>query len=288
MSQSEVCYFVDGIKQGVRADGRSCDAMRPLNVELSVIPTANGSCRVTSRACDIYVAVKSEIGRPLQDRPNEGIINVSVEFGCSVLPRLQDFTGRQAAIEADALSDVLAGHISAMCISTLDKKQFCIQSGKACWVLSIDVLVERIDGPLLDPISIGIRGALMDLELPIVAPIEDTEGDRDAIPRIQLTESLWRLDLLQSSSICVSVGIYADGSISMVDLDRVEESIAKLKENGMITVSVNHDGDCCGLHKFGVGSIEPSLIVDIVQGASALGKDIVSMLVKLATATRQS
>ena len=287
ISSSEILYFTGGIKQGIRADGRACDAIRPLKIDLGVIPTANGSCRIQSRGCDIYVAIKCDIGRPSTKNPNEGIVNVAVEFGCSVLPRLQDFTGRQATMEADAFADIVANHISSLCITGLNKQQFCIEPARVCWNVSIDVLVERIDGPLLDPISIGVRAALMDLELPVVAVSPESESARDGgekepiIPKVELTGGLWRISPQQSSAICVSIGVYCDSSVIMVDLDRIEENIAKLRDNALVSVAVNEAGECCGIHKFGAGSVDPLVFRDVVSAGLNVGKQVASLLTRL-------
>lgn len=292
ISQSEISYFVDGILQGVRADGRTCDAMRPISLELGLVPTANGSCRVHSSSCDIIVAIKAEIGRPHPDAPNDGTASVAVEFGCSALPRQSDFTGRQAATEADSAADVLSKHLSDMCLSSLDMRQFCIEPTKACWSLAVDVLVERIDGPLIDPISIGIRGALMDLELPIVTPVNDAENDREessaTIPRVELSDALWKLDPSNMSAICLSVGIYGDGAVFLIDLDRIEENIAKLKNNCLLTIAIDDKGVCCGLHKFGNGSVDPAVVGEVMEASAIVGKKIAYLLANLATSRLNS
>jgi exosome complex RNA-binding protein Rrp42 (RNase PH superfamily) len=286
ISAAEALYFSDGIQQGIRADGRAYDSIRPLHIERGVVNTAYSSCRVRSKGCDIYVAIKSDIGRPNQTKPDEGIVNVSIEFGCAVLPRNQDFTGRQANIEADAFGELISSHISVLCLSTLDKKQFCIQPSRACWIVSIDVLVERIDGPLLDPISLGIRAALLDLELPVaVLPAESDIRDGDEkespIPIVELTGELWKTSPQSSSGICVSVGIFCNNTVMMVDLDRVEENLAKSRGNILVSVSVNEKGDCSGIHKFGTGALDPHILREVLLSASNVGKRFVTLLTKL-------
>lgn len=285
MSSSEISYFIDGIKQGIRADGRACDAIRPMNLELGVVPTANGSCRVRSKACDILVAIKCDLSRPVAANLEEGAVNVVVELGCGAVSRLQDFAGKQASFEADALSETIGSHIASMCLSGLDRRLFCIQRGKACWNVSVDVLVERIDGPLMDPVSIGIRGAFMNLELPAVAVVEDDEVDGDEqksiLPRVDLLGTLWRLPDSKLSAICVSIGVYCQDTVIMADLDRTEESIAKLKGNSLITVAVNDAGECCGIHKFGSGSLDPLIMKNVIDSGISVGKEISCMLARL-------
>ena len=283
ISSSEVLYFTDGISQGIRADGRSCDAIRPMSVDLGVVASANGSCRVRSRGTDLYIAIKCDIGRPTSSKPREGIVNVSVEFGCSVLPRLQDFTGRQATLEADAFAEIVSSHVVALCLSGLNREQFCIEPGRACWIVSVDVLVEAIDGPILDPISLGVRAAFMDLELPIVAvtPDGETRDGNDkmpVVPRVELTGDVWNPSSSGLPAICVSVGVFCENSVMLVDLDRIEENLAKSKGNNLITISVNESGDCCGIHKFGSGALDPMAFRDVVSSGSVVGKGIATLI----------
>jgi exosome complex RNA-binding protein Rrp42 (RNase PH superfamily) len=282
ISQSEIAYLVDGIKQGIRTDGRSCDSLRPITIDMGVVPTANGSCRVRSKACDIFVAIKCDIGIPTAHEPDMGILSVSVEFGCSVLSRVHDLSGRQAVMESEAIAEVVSHQIESLCLRSVDRTKFCIEPKRACWVVSIDVLVERVDGPLIDPISIGVRAALMDLELPVVSvPPPEAESVADSFPRVDLLGGLWKMSPNNLSAICVSVGVFCDNSIIAVDLDRIEESIAKFSNNSLISVSVNEDGTCFGVHKWGSGAIDPAVLKAVVNSASNVGKQIALMMTKV-------
>lgn len=270
ISEKEVLYFMDGFRQGIRSDGRSCDQMRPMKLTVGVVPTANGSCRVQSKACDIFVAIKCEVATPSSASPNEGLINVSVEFGCSVLPRLTDFTGRQAALESDSLSATLASHLQSMCLSGLDKRELCISPGRLCWLLSVDVLIERIDCPFLDPISIGIRGALQDLRIPLLSVPEDSEERKFEIIKNNY------LNLSKLSNLIYSVGII-DNEIILIDLNKIEEN---LSNNLAVSFS---GGDVAGIHKFKTGSIDPFLISAIIREIEKLNFKISNNLNELFT-----
>jgi exosome complex RNA-binding protein Rrp42 (RNase PH superfamily) len=79
----------------------------------------------------------------------------------------------------------------------------------------------------------------------------------------------------------VSVGVFCDNSIIAVDLDRVEESIAKSSNNSLISVSVNEDGKCFGVHKWGSGVIDPSVLKSVVNSASKVGNQIALMMKKV-------
>ena len=46
MSDTEKQFFVDGLKQGVRADGRGLMDSRPFQMHLGTVPEAFGSCTI--------------------------------------------------------------------------------------------------------------------------------------------------------------------------------------------------------------------------------------------------
>jgi exosome complex component RRP42 len=248
---------------------------------MGVVPTANGSCRVRSKGCDIFVAIKCDIGIPTVDEPDMGIVNVSVEFGCSVLSRSQDLSGRQTAIETEALAEVVANQVQSMCFQSVDRKQFCIEPKRACWIVSVDILVERIDGPLIDPISIGIRAALLGLELPIVSLPPPDKEQVETFPKVDLLGGLWKLSPDNVSAICVSVGVFCDSSITAVDLDRIEELLAKSSNNSLITVAVNDQGKCFGIHKWGTGILDPAVLKTVISSACQVGREVSVIVTKV-------
>lgn len=282
ISESEIVYLQDGLKQGIRTDGRGCDAFRPIKIDMGVVPTANGSCRVRSRGCDIFVAIKCDIGIPSITEPDMGIINVAVEFGCFVQSRVSDSSGKQATIETESFAEVIANQVQSMCFQSVDRKQFCIEPGRACWVVSVDILVERIDGPLIDPISIGVRAALLGLELPIVTlPPPDQEQGAETFPKVDLLEGLWKLSPDNTSAICVSVGVFCGNTITAVDLDRIEELLAESSSNCLITVAVNDEGKCFGIHKWGSGILDPSVLTPVTSAACKVARDVSAILTKV-------
>lgn len=285
LSAAEVVYSIDGIRQGIRSDGRACDVIRPFSIQMGVVSTANGSCRILSSACDIYVAIKCEIVRPRIDKPDEGIVTLAVDFSSSAVVRQQELSMRQASLETESMAEVFANQLSSLCLSSLDKQQFCIKGGDACWKLSVDVLVERLDIPLIDPSSVGIRAAFMDLQLPVVAvPAEDHQVDGDepesAIPRVDLMGGLWRPRLSECSALCVSVGVFSDNSVMVVDLDSIEEYLARQMSNCLIVIAVDGEGKCSGLHKYGIGAIDPCILRDVVSAGMKVGRQISSTLQK--------
>jgi exosome complex RNA-binding protein Rrp42 (RNase PH superfamily) len=87
------------------------------------------------------------------------------------------------------------------------------------------------------------------------------------------------------SAICVSIGVFKNSSVILVDMDRIEEYLAKSKDNSLVTVSVNDHGDICGIHKWGIGTIDPFVIRDIVASGIRVGRDISRLLTQLGSSS---
>ena len=52
-------------------------------------------------------------------------------------------------------------------LSPINKKQFALVPGKKCWILNIDVFcLELLNSAYIDQISLAIRAAILNLEIP--------------------------------------------------------------------------------------------------------------------------
>lgn len=89
-------YIEDGIAQNFRNDGRGRFDFRPFILETGIISQTNGSARyvlatvvfyevykmtrLKLSSTDILVGIKAEIGEPLPNAHDQGVIQVSVEW----------------------------------------------------------------------------------------------------------------------------------------------------------------------------------------------------------------
>jgi exosome complex component RRP42 len=91
LSQGEIDFIAEGIQQDIRVDGRGRLDYRPFSIETGIISQANGSARwvkfsqlltlrVVLEGTDVLVGVKAELEQPSLSRPNEGRVEVSVEW----------------------------------------------------------------------------------------------------------------------------------------------------------------------------------------------------------------
>jgi len=59
-------------------------------------------------------------------------------------------------------------------IRPLDKRGFCLVPGKICWIVNIDVFCLSVLKPIyIDKVSLGIRAALVNLEIPELNIVEN-------------------------------------------------------------------------------------------------------------------
>jgi len=80
ISAGERKFIIEGIQQNLRNDGRTILDMRPFSVETGMIPQTNGSARVKLSSTDVLVGIKVEIGDPDPDFPEQGRLEVQVEW----------------------------------------------------------------------------------------------------------------------------------------------------------------------------------------------------------------
>lgn len=80
VSKSERNYIIEGVKENIRSDGRGKLDYRNISLETSIVQQSNGSARVKLSNTDVLVGIKVEIGEPDISFPDQGRIEVRVEW----------------------------------------------------------------------------------------------------------------------------------------------------------------------------------------------------------------
>ena len=60
-SKAEERFIAQGLAFGIRADGRACHDYRPVQLQLAVVPLANGSARCLVGTSEVLVAIKARL-----------------------------------------------------------------------------------------------------------------------------------------------------------------------------------------------------------------------------------
>ncbi|KAJ2998431.1 hypothetical protein HDV02_004546 [Globomyces sp. JEL0801] len=242
ISPSETSFIKESVRQGIRIDGRSNHQSRPLKIETSIINQASGSSRVTLGSSDVLVGVKLQV----LDDPNEiGKIHCSVD--CSPAAQLTKSTcSHYAQILNRSLNGPQAG---------IDNSALIIIPGAVHWLVVVDVLVLDDGGNLLDCIFIAIKAALYNTRLAKVT-VETTDGASDFTVSDEETEILKGRELVP---ICITVSMIDDSTV--IDTTPMEELCTSVT----VSTIVNSKGMVCGVQKGLSGSVDPSVLVNMIQ-----------------------
>ena len=171
ISPSEITFIRQSCMANFRQDGRSNLQYRPYTL---LSPTSspilsNGSSRLLlpSSNTDMLCSIKAELVHPPFIK-SEGVIDLNI----NVLPYASNASSqdrkanrRQEMEVASTLSHLLLPHL-------LNRNNLVVLEGRYVWRLNIDILVTHCDGNLMDACSMVIWGALQNLRLPSVVPIE--------------------------------------------------------------------------------------------------------------------
>ncbi|CAO3598585.1 unnamed protein product [Absidia cylindrospora] len=267
ISPAEKSYIEQGVEQNCRADGRGRLEYRHIVLELGLLSQASGSARCRLGDSDVLVGIKVEIGDVDQENPNVGRVVCNVECSPSAS---QQFEGRGAEDMNNVLTLALDWlYNGPQCGFDLEK--LCIIPGQQCWVIYIDAMVMDCAGNLLDCIVMTTRAALYNTRIPKteIQDLGDGEFEFDVMDDIEDAEPIVGWDRSP-----ISVTLYKVGDRYIIDPTILEELCSQVT----LTVGVNKEGQVCGIQKSANGSIDPSLLTEMIQSATSLAKPLLQQL----------
>ncbi|KAI5683413.1 hypothetical protein M9H77_04641 [Catharanthus roseus] len=270
LSLGEKQFIKGGIAQDLRTDGRKRSTYRPIFVETGVIPQANGSARVMIGATEVIASVKAELGRPNPSHPDKGKLSIFVDCSPTAEPSFEGRGGDDLASELSlALERCLLGGKSGAGAG-IDLASLSIVEGKVCWDLYIDGLVISSDGNLLDALGAAIKAALSNTGIPKVQVASGASPDE--LPEVDISDE----EFLQfdTSRFPVIVTLTKVGSHYIVDATSEEES----QMSSALSVSVNREGQICGVTKRGGAGLDPSVILDMIYFAKTISEQLINKL----------
>ncbi|CDS08381.1 hypothetical protein LRAMOSA02329 [Lichtheimia ramosa] len=269
ISPAERDYITQGVEYDCRADGRGRLEYRHLVLETGILSQTSGSARCRLGDSDVLVGVKVEIGEIEQGQPDQGRIVCNVECSPSAS---QQFEGRGA----DDLNTALTLSLDRLFNGPqngLDLSKLCIVPGQQCWVIYVDAMVMDCAGNLFDCIVMTVRAALFDTRIPRTELQELGDGEYEFEVMDDVEDAV---PIADWDRLPISVTLYKIGERYIIDPTILEE----LSSEVTLTVGVNKDGATCGMQKGAGGSINPSLLTEMVQTASTIGKSLISQLDK--------
>ncbi|KAL2872578.1 exosome non-catalytic core subunit RRP45 [Aspergillus lucknowensis] len=262
LSVVERDFILDALRENVRLDGRSADQLRSLTVSFG---EEYGHVKVQLGKTSLIVRISSEVAKPHDDRPFDGIFNISIELTAMGSPAWEN--GRQGDLEAYVANvlDRVIRHSNA-----LDTESLCILKGVSCWTIRADVHITDYDGNLIDASCIGIMAGLQHFRRPD-AVVKDGQvivyglDERVPVP-LNITHK----------PLSVTFHTFDEGKVVILDAARKEEQASEAD----VIIGLNNAGDVCYLSKFSGSPVDALVFVTKTTVALEKVKEINSIIDK--------
>ncbi len=265
-------YLSKLAEQGKRADGRTFNEFRKIEIETGLIPKAEGSARVKIGNTQVVAGIKILIGTPYPDTPESGAMTTAAELIPMASPDFEAGPPRENAIE---LARVVDRGIRESKIIEVDK--LCLEPGEAIWMVFIDIHIIDFDGNLFDTSSLAALAALHNAVIPIERLRPDLEKLQEKFPSVKkyLEEhpTDYPLPLQEPPISCTSVKY---NNVIMIDPALDEEEIAEAR----LTVATDKNGDIRAMQKGLNGSFTVEEIKKIIKASIDNGVKIREELYK--------
>ena len=177
LSESEVNYITNSVTKNCRIDGRQIFDYRDIELELGVLPRANGSCKsvLGSTTCIIQIVgdVVSEMNR-------------NIVF---VIDKKSDVTEEQVADLESVLSIV--------------EVQLPQINDKFNWQLTVTISFTNATGNIVDACFLALKSAIWDTKLPRVTVLN---GEVEVVDDVNAVERLPKYEDFPVSCSVINVG----------------------------------------------------------------------------------
>jgi len=265
-------YLSKLAEQGKRADGRTFNEFRKIEIETGLFSKAEGSARVKIGNTQVVAGIKILIGTPYPDTPESGVMTTAAELIPMASPDFEAGPPRERAIE---LARVVDRGIRESKIIEVDK--LCLEPGEAIWMVFIDIHIIDFDGNLFDTSSLAALAALHNAVIPVERSRSDLEKLKEKFPSVKkyLEEhnTDYPLPLKEPPISCTSVKY---NNVIMIDPSLDEEEIAEAR----LTVATDKNGDIRAMQKGLNGSFTVEEIKKVIKASVDNGAKIREELYK--------
>lgn len=240
------------LEKGLRFDGRKFEEFRPIEVQMGVIKTAEGSALAKIGQTMVLVANKFDIVKPFADRPTEGVFVTNSELLPLASPTFEPGPPNEHSIE---LARVVDRAIRSA--EVIDLNSFFVETDKVLGLYA-DIYVLNHDGNFTDAATLAATAALLNTSMPKIEGGKIVRGEYLEplkMPRLPLTTTLVKV-----------------GSNWLVDPSRDEERVHETSLS--IGTTEEH---VCAMQK-GKGAISREELVYAMDVAFKSGNDIRRML----------
>lgn len=253
-------FVLQALRNKERTDGRPMFSFRPLRV---VFGSDTGHCELALGDTRVLAVVTCEVVEPTRHRPNDGFLTFKVDLSPMCDPRF--LHAPKQTDETLAIARIIDRTLRGS--RAIDTEAFCILSGKAVWSIRVDVTVLDHNGNLTDSCYLASLLALLNYRRPEITiqgnhVTVHPRTEREAVPLA-----------IHHLPVCVTFGLYDDGTTFALDPTSEEESVM----SGQLTLSLNVHNELCLIEKTGGQPIGVSVLeecvgvaMDVVRGVTDL------------------
>jgi exosome complex component RRP42 len=241
------------IKTGKRMDGRDLLQYREWQIKTGFLEKSEGSAEVKLGKTHIVVGVKTGIGTPFEDSPDEGVMMVNAEYTPVAHPTWEPGPPPDDAIE---LARVVDRGLRAA--EVLSMEELGLVSGEKVQMVFIDLYVLNYDGDLIDACSAGALAALSTAE---ISDFKVSGG------QVTQTDKKKKLKLKAHPIAATVVKI---GEEFVADATADEEEVM----DGRITVTLDENGNINAIQKMGAIGLSVDEIKKCINIASEKAAEI--------------
>ncbi|CEJ61096.1 Putative Exosome complex endonuclease 2/ribosomal RNA processing protein [Penicillium brasilianum] len=263
LSVAEREFILEALQQDVRLDGRGFDQYRPLKISFG---DEYGHVKLELGKTSIVVRISSEVTKPRDDRPFDGLFNINLELSAMGSPAWEN--GRSNDLEA-SVTHVLDSVIRRS--NALDTESLCILKGVSCWSIRADVHVLDYDGNLTDAACIAVMTGLQHFRRPD-AVVRDGQvvvyGVEERVPvALNITHK----------PLSVTFNTFNEGRHIILDATRKEEQASE----GELVIGINNGGEVCFTSKFSGAPIDAMEVVIHIRVALDKVKELNAQIEKV-------
>ncbi|ODV86062.1 hypothetical protein CANARDRAFT_22847 [[Candida] arabinofermentans NRRL YB-2248] len=291
ISTNQSTFVLEALKQNIRLDGRKLLQMRDLDIHIS--PDEYGYVEVSLGKTKVACRVSSEITKPYEDRPFEGLFQIKSEISPICSPFFESGLTSNSKQSNDEL---LISRLIEKAIrrsGALDVESLCIIAGEKCWSVRADLQFLDYDGNFTDISCIAVIVALMHYRKP------DLEIDGDDIVLFNVDQREPTPLSILHIPICITFQFYnPNGDVENVKGDSNDELIlidsTLLEEKislGSMTLTLNKNKELCQMIKSGGLNIDASVIMNCCILANKLVDELtdkIQTLLKIDALSRKS
>ncbi len=243
-------HLINLAREGRREDGRGLDEYRPIEIEVNIVDKAEGSAFVSLGGTKILAGIKTDVGEPYPDTPDDGVMITGAELIPMASPEFEAGPPREDAVELARVVDRGIRESQA-----LDTKALCVKPKELVRLVFVDLHILDYDGNLIDACGIAAMAALASTKMPVL--------NEDGTP----TEEYVDLPIKDFAVPCTFVKLE---DVLLLDPSLDEERALDTR----LTVATDQDQNVCAMQKGDVGGFTLEEIMWAVRLSKVKGEEI--------------